>query len=341
MKIPKAIQRGDSWRICVNYQNKRHTSTHDTEKEALEWAARKIIELKDAAKASKGELPKHTYQEAIEYYLKNVTPKKKGARWETLRLRKLMRDNPQLVSKNLTDLKSFDFVKYRDTRLKDVTATTVSREMELLSAVLHCCIRELGWLHTSPMTTVSRPKLPPPRNRRAADHEIEAILNACSYVEGEPVKTKGQEVAWAMLFALETAMRLGEITAMTWKNVHIDKMYVHLPDTKNGLTRNIPLSERAEELLRHMKGVNSPRVLSIESDSLSSLFRQYRDKCGIQDLRFHDLRHEATTRMAQIIQNPADLAKITGHTDINILVNTYYNPTATEVAQRLRNGLRG
>ena len=89
------------------------------------------------------------------------------------------------------------------------------------------------------------------------------------YVEGEPVKTKGQEVAWAMLFALETAMRLGEITAMTWKNVHIDKMYVHLPDTKNGLTRNIPLSERAEELLRHMQGVNSPRVLSIDSDSLS------------------------------------------------------------------------
>src|SRR5690606_40056819 len=76
MKIPKAIQRGDSWRICVNHQNKRHTSTHDTEKEALEWAARKIIELKDAAKASKGELPKHTYQEAIEYYLKNVTPKR-------------------------------------------------------------------------------------------------------------------------------------------------------------------------------------------------------------------------------------------------------------------------
>ena len=128
---------------------------------------------------------------------------------------------------------------------------------------------------------------------------------------------------------------------MTWKNVHIDKMYVHLPDTKNGLTRDIPLSERAEALLRHMKGVNSPRVLSIDSDSLSSLFRRYRDKCDIQDLRFHDLRHEATTRMAQIIQNPADLAKITGHTDINILVNTYYNPTATEVAQRLRNGLRG
>lgn len=338
MKIPKAIQRGDSWRICVNHKNKRHTSTHDTEKEALEWAARKIIELKDADKASKGELPRHTYEEAIEYYLKNVTPKKKGARWEILRLRKLMRDNPQLVSKNLTDLKSFDFVKYRDTRIKEVTTTTVSREMELLSAVLHCCIRELGWLHSSPMTTVSRPKLPPPRNRRAFDYEINAILRSCSYSEDEPIKTKSQEVGWATLFALETAMRLGEITSLTWDNVFIDKMFVHLPDTKNGLSRNIPLSERAEELLVKIRGTNSPRVLSIGSDSLSSLFRKHRDRCDINDLRFHDLRHEATTRMAQIIQNPADLAKITGHTDVNILVNTYYNPTPTEVAHRLRNG---
>ncbi|MBE9400468.1 site-specific integrase [Acinetobacter albensis] len=338
MKIPKAIQRGDSWRICVNFQNKRHTSTHDTEKEAKEWAARKILELKDASKSSKDEIPQHTYLEAIEYYLKNVTPKKKGARWETLRFRKLIRDNPQLVSKNLLDLKSFDFVKYRDSRIKYVTATTVSREMELLSAVLYCCIRELGWLSASPMTLVARPKLPPPRNRRAYDHEIAAILEACSYKEGAPVYTKSQEVGWSVLFALETAMRMGEITSMTWDNVYIDKMYVHLPDTKNGLTRNIPLSEKAEQLLLQIKGANSPRVLSIESDSLSTLFRKYRNRCEIDDLRFHDLRHEATTRMAQIIQNPADLSKITGHTDINILVNTYYNPTPTEVALRLRKG---
>ena len=338
MKIPKAIQRGDNWRICVNYKSNRYTSTHDTEKEAKEWAARKILELKDASKSSKDEIPKHTYLEAIEYYLKNVTPKKKGARWETLRFRKLIRDNPQLVSKNLLDLKSFDFVKYRDSRIKEVTPTTVSREMELLSAVLYCCIRELGWLAASPMTLVARPKLPPPRNRRAYDHEINTILDACSYSEDSPVKTKSQEVGWSVMFALETAMRLGEITSMTWDNVYIDKMYVHLPDTKNGLTRNIPLSEKAEQLLLQIKGVNNPRVLSIESDSLSTLFRKYRNRCEIDDLRFHDLRHEATTRMAQIIQNPADLSKITGHTDINILVNTYYNPTPTEVAQRLRKG---
>lgn len=188
------------------------------------------------------------------------------------------------------------------------------------------------------MTTVSRPKEPPPRNRRASDIEIGKILERTGYIRDEAVVTKNQQVGWCVLFAVETAMRLGEITGMTWKNVFIDHQFVRLPDTKNGLTRDVPLSEEAERLLVQIKGLDADKVLTLESASLSTLFRRFRDEVGISGLRFHDLRHEATTRMAQIIVNPADLAKITGHTDINILVNTYYNPTPTEVAARLRAG---
>ncbi|MFA9203636.1 MAG: tyrosine-type recombinase/integrase [Flavobacteriales bacterium] len=79
-------------------------------------------------------------------------------------------------------------------------------------------------------------------------------------------------------------------------------------------------------------------MLTITSASLSTMFRRFRDELKIEGLRFHDLRHESITRMAQIIKNPADLQKITGHTDVNILVNVYYNPTPTEVAMRLRGG---
>lgn len=340
MKIPKAIKRGDSWRICVTFKGERYSTTHDTEKQAQVWAARKILELKDNSKRNENELPQHTYREAIEYYMEHVTPKKKGARWETLRFNKIMRDNPTLVSTNLEKLKSLDFAKYRDNRLKEVTATTVTREMELLSAVLQHAIRELGWLKTSPMTTVSRPKEPPPRNRRASDVEIEKILERTGYNRDEPVTTKYQQVGWCVLFAIETAMRLGEITDMTWKNVFLSQQFVRLPDTKNGLVRDVPLSEEAERLLLQAKGLDDDKVLTLEAASLSTLFRRFRDEAGISGLRFHDLRHEATTRMAQIIINPADLAKITGHTDINILVNTYYNPTPTEVAARLRAGKR-
>lgn len=338
MKLPIPRKRGDAWRIEFMHKGERFSSTHDTAAQATEWAARKILELKDNDKRNPNELPQHTYREAIEYYLEHVTPKKKGERWEVLRFNKLVRDNPKLVDTYLEQLKSIDFAKYRDKRLKEVTATTVTREMELLSAVLQHSIRELGWLKSSPMTTVSRPKEPPPRNRRASDHELEKIIERTGYQKDQPVITKNQQVGWCILFALETAMRMGEITAMQWKDVFLSQQFVRLPDTKNGLSRDVPLSEEAERLLLQIKGLNDKRVLTLESASLSTLFRRFRDEVKIQDLRFHDLRHEAATRMAQIITNPADLAKITGHTDINILVNTYYNPTPTEVAARLRAG---
>lgn len=338
MKLPTPRKRGDAWRIEFMHKGERYSSTHDTAAQATEWAARKMIELKDTAQRNPNDLPRHTYKEAIAYYMEQVTPKKKGERWETLRFNKIMRDNPKLIETFLEDLKPIDFARYRDNRLKVVEPTTVGREMELLSAVLQYSIRELGWLKTSPMSTVSRPKEPPPRNRRASDAELQAIIERTGYQRDEPVITKYHQIGWCILFALETAMRMSEITGMLWKNVFLEHQFVRLPDTKNGLTRDVPLSEEAERLLLQIKGLNDKRVLTLESASLSTLFRRFRNEVGIKDLRFHDLRHEAATRMAQIITNPADLAKITGHTDINILVNTYYNPTPTEVAARLRAG---
>lgn len=339
MKLPKAIKRGDAWRIQVMFDGKRYSTTHDTEKQAQEWAARKLLELKDKAKREEsGELPEHTYEEAIKTYLEHVTVKKKGVRWETLRLNKLMRDNQWLVNKPLLKLTKMDFTKYREMRLKEVQPSTVTREMELLGGVLNYCVNDLGWLHVNPIKTVSRPTEPPPRNRRANDTEIAAIVEMCKYSPDEPVVTISQQVGWCTLFALETAMRMSEITGMKWVDVHLDQMYVRLPDTKSGMPRNVPLSVEAERLLRQIKGLDKHQVVTVTSASLSTLFRKYRDALKIEGLRFHDLRHEAITRMAQIIKNPADLQKITGHTDVNILVNVYYNPTPTEVAMRLRGG---
>jgi integrase len=339
MKLPKATKRGDAWRIQFMYDGARYSSTHDTEKQAQEWAARKILEVKDKARrAESGELPEHTYREAIQLYMQHVTVKKKGVRWETLRLNKLMRENPHLVDKQLSKLTKHDFTNYKERRLLQVKPTTVAREMELLGGVLSYCVNDLGWVHVNVMSSVKRPQEAPPRHRRASDAEIAAIVERSKYAPDAPVVSMSHQVGWCVLFALETAMRMSEITGMTWADVHLDQFFVRLPDTKSGMPRNVPLSEEAERLLRQIVGLDKKRVLTITSASLSTMFRRFMDELKIDGLRFHDLRHESITRMAQIIKNPADLQKITGHTDVNILVNVYYNPTPTEVAMRLRGG---
>ncbi|MNL21659.1 Tyrosine recombinase XerC [compost metagenome] len=160
-------------------------------------------------------------------------------------------------------------------------------------------------------------------------------MNRLGFVEGQPPVTLLQELAYAFLIAIETAMRQGEILGMTAKWVNLRERFVHLPMTKNGSSRNVPLSKRAGELLEPLyKGKNAgDRLFKLESASADSMFRRIRDELGIDGLTFHDTRHEAITRLARKV-DVLDLARITGHKDLKSLM-IYYNATASELAQRL------
>jgi integrase len=128
-------------------------------------------------------------------------------------------------------------------------------------------------------------------------------------------------------------MRAGEIIGMQWINVYDD--FIVLPDTKNGSKREVPLLPSAIELISLVKGIDKNKVIPLSSDSLKNIFARIVKQANIQNLTFHDTRHEAITRLAQLL-DVKDLSKVTGHKDINVLVNTYYNPTASELAEKMR-----
>lgn len=278
--------------------------------------------------------PALTFTKVIEQYLLNEAVTHKGSRWESIRLQKIMRDFPMLCSKAVVDIDQTDMIDFRDQRLNAVSGTSVSREMQLLGSVFRYAIRELRVIKDSPLKDVNKPKVSAHRERRISQAEIDAICHACRYQRGTTPQTKTQQTAWAFLFAIETAMRASEMTEMTWDRVNED--YIHLPDTKNGTARNVPLLNSATALLALAKGLDAVRVVTVDADSMAVLFRKAKLKAGIDDLHFHDSRHEATTRMAQYLP-VQDLSKVTGHKDLKMLMR-YYNPTASEIAQRLRKG---
>ena len=187
----------------------------------------------------------------------------------------------------------------------------------------------------NPMEGVDKPKNSAPRNRRISDQEIAAIIAGLGYCEESEIKTTKQYMALAFLLALETAMRQGEIMGLQWSLVNFAEKKVLLPDTKNGSAREVPLSKRAIELLRKLQGNHAIRVFPINQASASTLFLRTAKELGIQNLTFHDSRHEATTRLARNKNiDSITLAKITGHQDPRSLM-IYYNPTATELAELL------
>lgn len=271
-------------------------------------------------------------------YLEKESPTHAGHRWELLRLNKLMGDFPALFALPVTDLHQRHMIELRDIRAELVSGSSVNRELKLLGGVFRYAIRELHVMTDSPLKDVRRCKESPHRERRITQDEIDRICTACKYHPEQPPILHKQQTAWAFLFAIETAMRASEICGMTWEHVHPD--HVHLPKTKNGDSRNVPLSLAARALLEQVRGLDADRVLTVDADSMCSLFYTAKEAAGFtkdDNLHFHDSRHEATTRLAKIIQNPADLAKITGHKDLKKLM-IYYNPTASELAERLAQG---
>lgn len=334
------------WKVIYTFNGKKNTTTLGeypifSAKEARlkrDEIKKQIAEGMDPNQKKKADkiqkLSCISLGELITKYIADIAPSHKGADKEISRLRKLMNDYPKLMQKPITDVNQLDMIELRNDRLSKVSASTVGRDLGVLGGVFKYARQELRILKTSPLIDVAKPTQAPHRERRITQEEIDTILIGFNYDATYQPLTKRQQVAWAFLFALETAMRASEITNMQWCNVYED--YVLLPDTKNGTARKVPLSRRAIQLLELMKGLDSDKVLTI-SDRSNALSHDFwlvvSNRLGITDLNFHDTRHEAITRLAKKLPIQ-DLAKVTGHKDLKMLMR-YYNPTVHELAQRL------
>lgn len=288
------------------------------------WGRERHEELKNGVRKCK-----NTLREALFRYRDEVSPKKKGHRWEHVRLNKIARD--PIADKEIRTLAASDFASWRDRRLLEVQPGSVLRERNLLHAVIETAIRDWSWPIENPMKGVRWPPQPKSRDRRISQDEIQRICFALGYTEGAPNNTS-QKIAVAFLFALETGMRIGEILGLVWSRINIEESYALLDKTKNGDARKVALSNEAKRLLK-LLSPNNKSVFGVSPAIRDALFRKAVRRAQIEDLRFHDSRHEAITRLARKL-TLLDLAKMVGCRDPKTL-QVYYNPTATEIAQQL------
>jgi len=134
-------------------------------------------------------------------------------------------------------------------------------------------------------------------------------------------------------FAIETGMRRGELLSLQWSDVHIDQSFCHLPITKNGSIRDVPLSGRAKTLLSDLPRDNE-LVFPIHFEALKGLWKRAIKRAGIDDLHFHYLRHEATSRFFEKDLNVMEVATFTGHKDLTML-QRYTHLRASDIATKL------
>lgn len=311
-------KRGKRWYAELWVNGFRKGASFNTKAEAAAWKARARTEISD-----KGFTKDITVAELLDKYARDVSTKKRSERWEIVRLNALKK--MPLASVRLPKLSAKHIAEWRDLRLKDVSTSTTSREWTLLSGVFSVAVNEWGFLQSHPMKGVKRPKEAPPRDRRITEDEIDRIVFVSGYEKNKP-RNLAQTAAAAFLFAIETAMRAGEILKLTADDVDFEKRVATLRNTKNGFPRKVPLSTEAVRILRE-------GFFEITSSQLDANFRKIKKNAGIENLHFHDSRHEAITRLAGKM-DVLSLARMVGHRNLNQLM-TYYNESAEDLAKRL------
>jgi len=275
---------------------------------------------------SRAEAESTTLKELLERYLVEVTPLKKGAGPETNRLRAFMRH--PLARRIVAGIRGVDIARFRDERLQKVSSATVKRDLVLLGHVFEVARKEWGIHVHNPVRDIKLPANGKPRERRLQAGEETRLLTACREARNFHLLTVVQ-------LALETAMRQGELVGLRWEHIDLTHRVAHLLDTKNGESRTVPLSSTATRVLRSLpRSFNGDVFPGLTSEAVKRAYIRAVRRAGIEDLHFHDLRHEATTRFFEKGLNIMEVASITGHKDLRML-RRYTHLKAEELAKKL------
>lgn len=317
-------KRGATWRAEIKLNGVRESMTFDTKASAQAWAREREGEI---LAGKRGQIVAKTVKQGLERYAEHVSPKHRGERWERVRLGKLARDLP-FAGRIMAEVTKADVASWRDGMSPPLALSSARREYGLLRAVFAAARDEWGWVRVSPFDTLSPPPAGRPRTRRVSDDELDRILLALNYERGQAPETASHYIALAALLAVETGMRQGEILSMDDESYRPAARVIHLDRTKNGDERDVPVSKAAMAVLELAP------TFPVAAQTFDTLFRRARIRAGLEDLHFHDLRREATTRLAKRL-DVLTLAKVTGHRDVKLLLRTYYAPSMADVAALL------
>ncbi|MBI06746.1 MAG: integrase [Rhodospirillaceae bacterium] len=311
-----------AWRARVRRNGISRTKTFTRKSDAADWALE--TERSIALGLPQGD-DSVTLLSILQRYAQEITPLKKSAPQESIRIRRLFKSGVAAV--RISDLRPSHIAQFRDQRLKQVSSSTCRLDLCLISHALDTARKEWGYHIDNPVSDIRKPSLPKGRDRRLEGDEEQRLLDAC-------IRSTNHRLFPLVCFAIETGMRRGEMLSLEWKDVHLNQGWVHLSDTKNGSPRDVPLSPKAQAILTDLPHDLSGRVFPVHFEALKGLWRRATRRAGIEGLHFHDLRHEATSRFFEKGLNVMEVATITGHKDLRML-QRYTHLRAEDLAVKL------
>ncbi len=308
------------------------SETFGTKAAAEKWAREIENQLDKGIVIDMREAGRTTLKSALERYRTEITSQKQSNQPEKSRINTWL-ESP-LAGRTLLSIRGSDLADYRDARSLGITiaelhqareddleldqikpsrrkvgGNSIRLELAVISHLYTICRTE--WKMEglpNPVLDIRKPKLPGARKRRLQEGEEKLLLDNAT----PPLRQ-------AIILAIETAMRRGELCSLDRKQVHKGKKIAHLDKTKNGDERDVPLSPRAMEVIDSLPAQIGGSLLGITPDWLSHAFEDLTGALKIKDLHFHDLRREAISRLFEKGLGIEEVRTISGHKTLQML----------------------
>lgn len=314
-------QRGAYWRAEIRRRGHKPVyRTFDTRSQAQQWARRVESEIDAGAYVDRTQAERTTLGEALGRYLREVVPSKRSPGQEAGRIRRWQVHS--LAYRMLASLRGADFARYRDERRADGRAeNTIRLELQLVSHLFETARKEWGMEGlANPLKNIKKPSGSSARDRRLQVGEYEA-LRARLEASTNPY------VVVAFDLAIETALRQGKLFDLRWEWVDLSARVIRIPSLvrqadNKGVPAVLPLSRRAQVVLAQLQshtGCTEGKILNTTPNAVVCTWKRATRALGIEDLRWHDLRHEAASRLFEKGLNPMEVASITGHKSMQML----------------------
>ncbi|PPR28145.1 MAG: hypothetical protein CFH38_00154, partial [Alphaproteobacteria bacterium MarineAlpha10_Bin1] len=253
-------KRSGSWRAKVRKSGSSLSKTFTKKSDAVMWAA----ETERAIQLGSFSAKDCTVGELLDRYSKQITPAKKSAHIERFWIKRLSRS--WLANIQISKVRPHHIAKYRDERLEEVSANACLKDLNLLSHALNVAAKEWGYnLPSNPVSKVRKPATGKARTRRLEKGEEKLLLESCR-------RSTNHWLPPLVCFAIETAMRRGELLSLEWKDVHEAQGWLHLEETKNGSPRDVPLSIKAKGILHDLPRDMTGQVFPIHFEALKGLW---------------------------------------------------------------------
>lgn len=328
------------WQVQIRRKGQVISKTFYYKQDAEVWARKTESEIDRGIFINTNEAERMTLSQLIGRYKSEVLPTLKAQSQEKSRLNVI---EAGLGKEIIGAITSSAIIKFRNTRLKTIQANSVNREITTLKRLLSFAHNDCKIILPHGVPTVKKLAVDDARERRVSDIEIEAICSNTESHELEPI----------IKLALYSAMRRGEITNLLRSNIDFSIPSARLMETKNSnKTRVAPLMPQAANLLKALPARIDGFVFGMRGGSITQSFERARvralnkyladcivhniapDESFLTNLRFHDLRHEATSRLASLLPNVIELSRVTGHEDLKTL-SRYYQISVADLAKKL------